>query len=110
MLVARSIPFRLVIHPAPQAAWPTHCNEALHKRAGARHAGRMTRYRWILATLLVLFAIAMIYAGNSPELSSRYATAMRNSGLSDDAKDLVMGGLVVVIGGYLAWFFFLRRD
>jgi hypothetical protein len=70
----------------------------------------MNRSRWILATLLVIMAIAMIYVSSDPEMSSRYAQSIRDAELSTEAKDLVMGGLVVVIGAYLAWFFFMRRE
>ena len=60
----------------------------------------MTRTRWIIATLLIVMAIAMIYVSSDPEMSSRYAQAVRDAELSTESKDLVMGGIVVAIVGY----------
>ena len=59
----------------------------------------MNRSRWIIATLLIVMAIAMIYVSSDPEMSSRYAQAVRDAELSTEAKDLVMGGIVIVIVG-----------
>jgi len=43
------------------------------------------------------------------EVFNRYSQAVRDAQLSTYAKDLVMGGLVIAIGGYLAWFFLIRK-
>jgi multisubunit Na+/H+ antiporter MnhC subunit len=70
----------------------------------------MYRSRWIFAVLLFIFAIAAVYVGSDPEMSSRYAQAVRDADLSAQAKDLVLTALVIAVGGYLAWFVFMRRQ
>jgi uncharacterized membrane protein len=70
----------------------------------------MTASRWIIAALLIALAGASIYVFSNPEMSARYAQMQRDVMLSTEAKDLVMGGLVILIGGYLAWFLLRRRD
>lgn len=65
--------------------------------------------RWIFAALLVALGIASVVLVSNPELTGRYAASVRAVNLSDGGKDLVMGALVVVIGGYLAWFLLARR-
>ena len=82
---------------------------ASSQRGANGYVHAMNRTRWILAALLIVMAIAMIYASSDPEMSSRYAEAVKNAQLSTEAKDLVLGGIVVAIGAYLAWFLFMRR-
>jgi hypothetical protein len=69
----------------------------------------MTRSRWIFAALFAALAIASIYVGSNPEMMQRYSQAVRDADLSTESKDLVMGGLVVLIAGYLGWFFLVRK-
>jgi hypothetical protein len=69
----------------------------------------MTRARWILVALFGALVIASIYVGSNPEMSQRYAKAINDAQLSTESKDLVMGGLVVLIAGYLGWFFLVRK-
>jgi hypothetical protein len=75
----------------------------------SNHLVGMFRARWILLILFAVFAIASIYVGSDPDMSSRYAQAVRDAQLSADTKDIVLGALVVAVGGYLAWFV-LRRS
>ena len=70
----------------------------------------MLSRRWILPALLVVIAIASIYALSNPEMAGRYAQAQRDSQLSTDGKDIAMGLIALAIGGYLAWFFLIRKD
>ena len=70
----------------------------------------MNRTRWIFAALIAAMAVAAIYVSSNPEMASRYGQAVRDSQLSTESKDLVMGGLVVLIAGYVGWFFFMRKD
>jgi hypothetical protein len=69
----------------------------------------MTRSRWILAALFAVLIIGSIYVGSNPEMSQRYAKAINDAQLSTESKDLVMGGLVILIAGYLGWFFLVRK-
>jgi hypothetical protein len=69
----------------------------------------MTRSRWLLILACISAVIAAI-ALSDRGLSQRYAEAWRNAQLSAEGKDLVFGLLAVAVGGYLAWFMFLRRD
>jgi hypothetical protein len=69
----------------------------------------MNRTRWIILALFTVFAIALVYVGTNPEMAERHAQAVRDSQLSQSSKDLVLGGLVIVIGAYLAWFFLVRK-
>lgn len=70
----------------------------------------MNGSRWIIVGLLLVFAISSMYVFSNPDMAARYGDAVRDSALSTPNKDLLMCGLVVVIGGYLAWFLFKRRD
>jgi hypothetical protein len=69
----------------------------------------MARARWIFLGLIAVFMVALIYVSSDPEMSSRYAQAVRDAQLSTEVKDLVLGGLVIAIGGYLAWFLLVRK-
>ena len=69
----------------------------------------MTRSRWILAALFAVLIIGSIYVGSNPEMSQRYAKAINDAQLSTESKDLVMGGLVILLAGYLGWFFLVRK-
>jgi hypothetical protein len=70
----------------------------------------MTRTRWIVLGLFALFSVALIYVGSDPGMSERYAQAVRDADLSASTKDLVLGGIVVAIGAYLAWFLLVRKS
>jgi hypothetical protein len=74
----------------------------------SNHLVGMFRPRWILLILFAILAIAAIYVGSDPQMSSRYAQAVRDAQLSAETKDIVLGAIVVAIGFYLAWFV-LRR-
>ena len=69
----------------------------------------MSRTRWIFFGLIAVFMVALIYVSSDPEMSGRYAQAVRDAQLSTEVKDLVLGGLVIAIGGYLAWFLLVRK-
>jgi hypothetical protein len=69
----------------------------------------MTRARWIFAALFAVLVVGSIYVGTNPEMSQRYAKAINDAQLSTESKDLVMGGLVILIAGYLGWFFLVRK-
>jgi hypothetical protein len=69
----------------------------------------MTRTRWIFVALFAALVVASIYVGSNPEMSQRYSQAINDAQLSTETKDLVMGGLVILIAGYLGWFFLVRK-
>lgn len=66
--------------------------------------------RWILPALLIVVAIASIYALSNPEMAGRYAQAQVDAQLSREGKDIAMGLIALAIGGYLAWFFLIRKE
>ena len=70
----------------------------------------MSRSRWIILALFAALAIASIYVSSNPEMAARYGAAVRSVNLSPENKDLVMGGLAIVIAGYFAWFFLIRKE
>jgi tellurite resistance protein TehA-like permease len=69
----------------------------------------MTPTRWILVALIGILIVGSIYVGSNPEMSARYSQSIRDAQLSSETKDLVMGGLAILVGGYLAWFLLVRR-
>ncbi|MDT3376135.1 hypothetical protein ACETRX_09405 [Labrys portucalensis] len=70
----------------------------------------MFRSRWIWLVLAAILGIAAIYVSSNPEMASRYAQAQRDAALSADTKQTVMLLIALAVGGYLAWFFLIRKE
>ncbi|WP_448953263.1 hypothetical protein [Labrys neptuniae] len=70
----------------------------------------MFRSRWIWLVLAVVLGIAAMYVWSNPEMASRYAQAQRDAALSADTKETVMILIALAVGGYLAWFFLIRKE
>jgi hypothetical protein len=68
------------------------------------------RSRWTLLVLVAILGIAAIYVSSNPEMASRYAQAQRDAALSADTKQTVMLLIALAVGGYLAWFFLIRKE
>lgn len=60
--------------------------------------------------LAAILGIAAIYVSSNPEMASRYAQAQRDAALSADTKQTVMLLIALAVGGYLAWFFLIRKE
>ena len=70
----------------------------------------MSKLNWIIIGLVTLLAVASIAMMGDAEHAQKLAQAQRDASLSPGARDIVMGVLALSIGGYLAWYFLIRRD
>jgi hypothetical protein len=70
----------------------------------------MNRTSWILIGLMAVIAVVSMFMLSDPDHAARLAQAQRDATLSPAMRDIFLGGLVLAIGGYLAWFFLIRKE
>jgi len=63
-----------------------------------------------LLILSVIAALIAAYGLSDHDRLARFLQARREAVLSAEAKEIVLGLIVLAIGAYLAWFTFFRRD
>lgn len=71
---------------------------------------RMSRQSWILIILMGVIAVASMVMLSNPEHASQLAQAQRDATLTGSAREIFLGALALAIGGYLGWFFLIRKE
>jgi hypothetical protein len=64
---------------------------------------------YLLLGLLTLSAVTAAFLFSDPERAREYAEMRRSVSFSPAAQDIILGVVILVIGGYLAWSY-LKKD
>jgi hypothetical protein len=67
------------------------------------------KLNYIFLGLLAVSAVTAAFLFSDPEKAREYAEMRRSVSFSPAAQDIILGVVVLVIGGYLAWSY-LRKD
>jgi DMSO reductase anchor subunit len=70
----------------------------------------MSKTTIIMLILMAAIAVASMVMLSNPEHGQQLMQAQRDAALSAGARELVMGGLALAIGGYLVYFFMFRKE